>query len=408
MFRFCLAITWLGLATFPTYGQEWPRFRGPNGSGLGQANIPTEWTEQAFAWKRPLPGTGNSSPVLWGDRLFLTAGDDMTGTRIVLAIDITTGDQTWKQEFNAPSYKMHKKNTVATATPCVDADRLYTTWGTPESYAVIALTHDGQFAWTADLGPFNSGHGFGPSPIRVGDLLILMNDQDDGGSVIALDAESGEQRWITPRRTTRASFSTPCIFESPGKDPLIILTEWQQGVTALDPMTGQVQWEQSIFDTSTNERAIASPIVAGDTILATCGFVTGKKHFVAIRPTAAGDPKEIWRVERAVSYLPTPLAHGELVFFCSEKGIATCVRADNGEELWQERLGGQFSASPVWSNGRLFCAAEDGTVHVIAAGEEFEHLAENRLDEAIIATPAIARDRIFVRTEKHLVCVLGR
>jgi outer membrane protein assembly factor BamB len=354
----------------PLSAQEWPRFRGPNGSGVSEAAVPTSWTEKDIAWRAALPGTGNSSPVAWGDRLFVTAGDDRAGTRYLLCFDVATGKELWRKESTSDSYKLHKRNAIATSTPVADEKAVYVSWATPEQYTVAAFDHGGKQLWQQDLGPYKSQHGFGVSPIRVGDLLIVPNDQDGGGSVVGLNAKDGKVAWTIPRKPQNATYSTPCVFQQGDGPPLVILTNWQHGVTAVDPKAGKVAWEISVFNTKTNERSIASPVVAGDLIIATCGFVTGQKHHVALRVGKDGRPAEAWRVERQVAYMPTPVVKGDRVYLMSEQGWATCVELQTGKEVWQERVGGNFSAAPVIAGEHLYCVANDGAVQVLKLVEK--------------------------------------
>ena len=343
-----LTCTLLGTAA----GQEWTRFRGPNGSGIGEAKVPNTWTDKDFLWKISLPGIGNSSPVVWGDKVFVTAGDNKTGKRIILCIAADSGKTLWQKEYDASTYKMHKRNTVATSTPAVDADRLYVAWGTPEKVTMMALDHNGQEKWKTDLGTFRGGHGFGTSPTRFEDLVILPLDQDGTGVLFALEAATGKVRWKVSRdfaaggEKNSATYITPCIYQPQGKPAELIFTNWKHGITSIDPKDGKVNWEISVFNTKVNqERAIASPLIAGDLIIGTCGFTNDPKHCVAIRPPANKDdkPKEVWRLEKAVSYLPTPVVKGDRLYQCSEKGIASCLDVKTGKVIWQERVEG---ASP--------------------------------------------------------------
>jgi outer membrane protein assembly factor BamB len=192
----------------------------------------------------------------------------------------------------------------------------------------------------------------------------------------------------------------------PDRPPVLVFTNWQHGITAVNPVTGTVAWELSVFDTRKQERAIASPVVAGDLVLGTCGFVTAQKHLVAVRPGTDG-PREVWRLERAVSYLPTPLVKGDLVFLCSERGVATCLQAATGTVVWQERLPAEFSASPVCAGERLYCVSNDGDVYVLAASATYRQLARNALGEPTQSTPAVASGRLYFRTASHLMCLGG-
>ncbi len=388
--------------------QEWPRFRGPNGTGAASApGIPTAWTEKDYNWKVALPGVGHSSPVVWGEKIFVTSAEPKTGKRILLCLSTRDGKTLWSHESDARAYKIHRSNSFATSTPVLDAERVYVLWVTPEQLTATAYSHDGKETWHADLGKFKSQHGAGVSPIRFDDLLIVPNDQDNGGSVIALEAATGKVRWQTPRQSKNATFSTPCVFQPAGKPPELIFTNWQLGVTALDPKSGKTAWSASVFDTKTQERAIASPVVAGDLILATSGFVTGKKEFVALRPGPDG-PKEVWRMDRAVSYLPTPLVKGDRIFLCTETGIASCLEAATGKVIWQERLGGNFSASPVSTGPYIYCLASNGDVTVLQAGDEYRVVGKSSLREPTQSTPAIAGGRMYFRTEKSLFSLGGR
>jgi outer membrane protein assembly factor BamB len=387
--------------------QEWSRFRGPNGTGfVPAAGLPTTWTEKDYNWKVSLPAVGHSSPVLWGEKLFVTSAEPATGKRLLLCLNTRDGKTLWSKESDAKTYKMHKRNSVATSTPVADAERVYALWTTPEQVTAVAFSHDGVRAWEANLGKFKSQHGGGVSPIRFEDLLIVPNEQDGGGSLIALEASTGKVRWQVPRQSQNATYSTPCLYQPAGRPPELILTNWQLGVTGIDPRTGKTNWSASVFDTKTQERAIASPVIAGDLVLATCGFVTGKKEFVALRP-GPDKAQEVWRLERAVSYLPTPLVQGDRTYLCTEVGIASCLESATGKVLWQERLPGNFSASPVCTGPHLYCVANNGDVFVLQTGDTFRLAGKAALGEPTQSTPAIAGDRIYFRTEKSLISLGG-
>jgi outer membrane protein assembly factor BamB len=344
--------------------------------------------------------------VLWGEKLFVTSGESQSGKRIVLCLNAADGRTLWKRELDGAAYKMHKRNSVATGTPTVDAERLYMSWATPDRHTILAMDHQGKTEWEADLGPVKAGHGFGISPIRFDDLVIAGNDQDGGGSLVALDCRTGTIRWQVPRKSGNATYATPCVHQPHGRPAELIFTNWQHGITSVDPKTGKVNWELVCFDPTRPERAIASPVMAGDLILGTCGFVSAQKHFVAVRP--GNQPKEVWRVEKAVSYLPTPLVKGDRVFLCSEQGIASCLEASTGKLIWQERVGGSYSGSPVCAGDRIYCVADDGEVIVLAASDRFELLGRGSLGEPTQSTPAIAGGRIYFRTKAHLMSLGGK
>jgi outer membrane protein assembly factor BamB len=398
------------LLASPLAAQEWARFRGPNGSGHGKAVVSLKWAEENLAWKVELPGVGHSSPVLWGKKLFLTSCDKATGARRVHCFDADTGRELWSRTDPSAPYHTHRRNTYATSTPAADDRHLYVCWATPRELTVQALTHDGKVAWQKGLGPWKGGHGYAVSPIVHEDLLVLANDQDGTGSLIGLEKQTGEVRWKIDRHSGNATYSTPCVYQRAGRPAELIFTNWKHGMTSVDPRTGKVNWELSIFAPELKERAIASPVVAGDLVLGTCGFVTAQKHLVAVRPPAkpGEKPEEVWRVKDPVAYLPTPLVKDGLVYSCTEKGFISCRKADTGKVVWQKRLRGTYSASPVCIGDRIYCTSDRGEVIVLRAGEKYEVLARNSLGGRTQSTPAVANGRIYFRTESHLIAVGGK
>ena len=257
--------------------QEWNRFRGPNGTGISAVEFPVQWTAKDYKWTAKLPGRGHSSPVVWQDHVYVTASNDKTGKRFVQCLSVKDGKLIWEREFDDASYKLHLRNSIATSTPCVGEHGLYLTWATPQNYVVQALDRlTGKDLWQQNLGPYVSQHGFGASPILFEDLLILTNEQDKGGWLHALQAKTGKEVWRIQRQSGNATYSAPCIYQAQGRAPEIIFTNWKHGITSVDPRTGKVRWEISCFEPKKQERAIASPIIAGDLVIGTCGFVTGQ------------------------------------------------------------------------------------------------------------------------------------
>lgn len=391
-------------------GQEWTRFRGPNGSGISDAKtIPVQWTASELNWKAKLPGEGISSPVGWGEKVFASAAETEKGQRHLLCLDAKTGKELWRQTEAFRTYKKHKVNSFATSTPAVDAERVYHVWQSAESSALLAFTHDGVPAWKFELDPFSEGHGGGVSPIIWEDLVVLACDQQGPSYLVAVDRRTGDQRWKTPRKSKRAGYSTPCLYQVPGRPAELIFTEWQHGITGLDPATGLVRWEIDCFGKET-ERAIASPIVAGDVIFGTCGFVTSEKHCVAVRPADLDgkiEAKELFRVEKTAPHLPTPITFNGRLYLWTEKGIVSSVKLETGEVQTTKRIGGNYSASPICIDGKLYGISDDGEVVVLKADDGLEELGRTSLDESCRSTPAVSGGRLFLRTTSHLLSVGG-
>jgi outer membrane protein assembly factor BamB len=387
--------------------EHWPRFRGPNGSGVSTANIPAKWTDDDYAWQVALPGKGHSSPVVWGERLFVTSGDEKSGTRIVLGLEADTGRRLWTREFRSQTHGKHSLNSFASATPAADEKRLYVAWATPKEYVVLALDHEGNELWRRDLGPFKTGHGFGTSPIVWDDLLVVPNEQDGESSLVALATADGKVRWQV-RRDSQVTYSTPCVYQPKGRPAELIFTNWTYGITAVNPRDGKTRWETRVFSKDHLETAIGSPVVADDLVLGTCGYLGKGNHTVAVRPVGepgSGKAEEVYRVERGAPLTTTPLVVGDLLFLWSDEGIATCADATSGRQHWQRRIGGTFYASPVGAGKHIYCTSVDGEVVVLAAAKTFEQLARVSLGEPSNATPAIARGKMFLRTESKLMAL---
>lgn len=385
-------------------GQEWPRFRGANGVGVSDAKIPAKWTEKNFVWKTDLPGVGHGSPVVWGDRVFLLCGDEATAARVAVCVDAADGSLVWKREFEALKHRHHKFNSVASTTPATDGDCVVFSWGTTEKLTLVAFDHDGKKLWESDLGPVKGGHGFGASPVIHGDLVVINNDQDGESSLIAVNRKTGKLVWKLPRQSERLSYSCPAAFRQPDGSEALVFTNWRHGITAVDPADGRVIWEKSVFNQVKKERAIGSPVVAGDLLIGTCGFVQNPKHVVALR-LGTEDVEEVWRIEEAVPHIPTPLVVGKRIFLWEDKGTVTCADHATGRVIWRERVSSATFSSPVCADGKIFSIDRNGMVTVIAAADEFRKLAENDLDVTCHATPAISGGTMFVRTYETLLAI---
>ena len=386
---------------------NWPRFRGPNGQGIGQAEgIPVTWTEKDYNWKVELPGGGHSSPVIWGEKVFVTCADARTSKRIIVCLSTQDGRTLWKREYESEVCHLNSLSSYAVTTPPVDAQRVYFSWGTPDDQPIIALTHDGKEVWRADLGPFKSQHGHGPSPALLQGLLIVPSEKQERSFIAALDPETGSIRWRTDRRSAKAAYATPCVYRPPKGRPQLIVPSNAHGLSSLDPATGELNWEASkVFPL----RVVSSPVIAGDLILGTCGTGGRGKSVVAVRvpQQRQGRPEVAWELKKDAPYVPTGVVHGDLIFAWHERGVVHCLRAASGEVVWRESVGGNYYGSPVRVGDRLYCISRTGDVVVVAAADQFKLLAKNPLGERSQATPAIAGGRMYLRTRSHLISIGG-
>lgn len=387
----------------------WDRFRGPNGSGLSAVRgIPTAWTAADYRWTVDLPGEGNSSPVVWNDRLFITAADDEKLERSLLCYSTKDGKLLWSRSVPFVKEKKHKLNSFATNTPTVDAGRVYTLWQGREGSQLLAYDHDGQPLWSFDVGPYKVGHGGGISPVVVDGVVALNLNHEGDSCMLGVDAATGKQKWRVPRDVIRASYSTPCVYTDAAGRNSLVFTCWKHGFTAVDPQSGKIFWElPDAFDRADAEdkRSIGSPFVAAGLIYGNCGFVGGKKFMTAVKPSSAGvdaAPETVFRLDRNVNHMPSGIVYNGLLFLWNDAGIVVCAKADTGKTVWTERIGGNFSCSPVCIDGKLYCISEEGEVVVIAAAEKFEELGRTMLDEGTAATPAVAGDTLYLRTYSKL------
>jgi outer membrane protein assembly factor BamB len=411
---FRLALLLLFVLASQGQGQEWTRFRGPNGSGISAAKtVPVQFSPGDVNWRIALPGVGHSSPVLWGKKIFVTSAEEDKGRRHVLCLNAADGKILWDRVYDFKPYRHHEFNSSASSTPTVDADRVYVTWSTPESVTVLALDHAGRELWKRDLGKLAIQHGGGASPIVVGDVVLLGVYQEEEGSegfLIGLDRSSGRTLWKRPRATNgSASYATPMLY-APKDGPVeVVFTSTAHGMTSLDPKTGELNWEApGLFSL----RCVASPVLAGGLIFATAGEGGGGRQAVAVRPGSRQNRREpavAYRLPRGPSYVPTPIVMEDRIFAWGDGGIVTCLKADTGAMVWQERVGdGSYFGSPVCINGKLYSVSAKGELVVIAASDQFKALGRSDLGEPSHATPAVADGVLYLRTLSHLISVGGK
>lgn len=390
-----------------TSAQEWTRFRGPNGSGVSLATtVPVKWTDKDCNWKVKLPGVGHSSPVIWGERVFITSGAE-DGKKIVVCLKASDGSTLWGKDFPGQKHGMHKDNSFASATPAVDARHLYVSWGNAKEFVVVALDHEGKESWRVDLGPYKAGHGFGASIIVHGHLVVVPNEQDAQSSLVALECGSGKVRWQVPRKS-KATYTTPCVFQPADQPAQLIFANYEHGISSVDPATGKLNWELDVFDRGHVETSIGSPIVAGDLVLGLSGWLGVRKEVIAVRPERDGPPKRIYTIDRGVPLVATPLVKDDMLFLWSDEGLVSCHDLATGRSLWRERVGGSYYGSPVCVDKHLYCISREGEVVVIAAAKKFEAVARVPLGEGSHSTPAVADGRMYLRTFSHLVSVGGK
>jgi outer membrane protein assembly factor BamB len=399
--------------------QSWPRFRGTGGLGVGAAqNVPVKLDQSTQAWSVPLPGRGSSSPVVWGDRLFVTSEDRRQGTVHLVCHRTKDGQELWRKTVEVGSYYTHKMNNAAAATPALAEDLVVFSWyDSGRKVAVLsAYSHEGEERWTYDVGSFKGAHGLNLPPEIHDDRIVLAHLHQRGGYVAALSTKTGKPVWRKnyPMPSPKTTYMTPLVrarYSKEGPRKEVVVSATSIGVRGLDFETGEELWSlPKVF----KERCIVSPV----DVLAGSGardslVIAGCKNnvFFAVRPpdVKGGSAKVVWRMPKNAPYVPTPVSDGKTLYVLSDSGTLSALDPKTGKIRWQKKLRANFYASPLLIGGKLYCKSRSGEMFVAKVGEKFELLATSDLNpgEEVTwadATPAVSDDRLFVRIGARLDC----
>ena len=397
----------MALGALEAEGEPWSRFRGQNGSGVVQdVDFPVVFTVEQAAWKAKVPGHGNASPVIGGGNLYVCSAEPEKGKRYLFAFNAVSGKHQWTREYSFTTYKSHKRNGYASATPCLDGERVYVLWQSEEGSSIEAVRHDGTPAWSYTLGKFAAGPGSGTSPVIHDGRLFLTHDNEKHASyLLAINAVTGKVQWKTERQAQRTGFATPVVFQQSGTPAQIIFSHAYEGVVGVDMESGKLLWQNKVFGDH-QQRAIGSPVVAGTQVIAASGFTSGIKTLVSLKPDSvnpSGEAAESFRIVRNVPHVPTPLVKADRLYLWTDKGILACVSLVEGKELWARRIGGEFYASPICIGSVIYGVDRNGTVTAVRTGDEFEILGKSELDFACTSTPAFANGRMYFRTHEGVI-----
>lgn len=416
-------------------GGNWPQWRGPDGMGIStEKNLPTEWAvNKNIKWKTAIAGRAHSSPIVWGNKVFVTTavegsvvpgakavkhlnegkeflhpdsiGADRKQTFKVICLSGDTGKILWEQTaFEGTPYdNRHRKSSYAASTPATDGKYVYAFFG---SEGLYAYDMKGKLAWKADLGKMGTvGMGTGTSPILHENLLLMQCDEDNGEAsfIVALDKKTGKEVWKTARKV-QVSWATPIIVRTAKRAELI--TSGTEAVVAYDPLTGKELWRHKGVESN----AIPSPVANGELVFLSAGYPA--KIVMAIQLGLGGDLTDStnvrWKYAKGTAYVPSPILYGDYLYLTTDRGILTCLDARTGEVKYE---GGRvpipatFTASPVAFDGKILLTSEDGDTFMVKAGPKHEILGTNTVGEPVYASPAIAEGRIFIRGEKNLYAI---
>lgn len=407
-----LILVFVCTVQLPGLCQDWNRFRGPNGTGVdAKAKLPTDWEKSL--WEIDLAGEGNSSPVAWKDKVFVTSCDMKSAAVTLECFHLTAGKKLWAKSFKSKPYHLHGRNTFAASTPAIDKDHVYVTYANPDQTILAALSHDGKEIWRRDFGRWVSTHGFGQSPIVHEGLVVFCDSQsseqlasgDDPGfsRLIGLDRLTGDDVWTTKLTTRRACYSVPCVWKDQSGNAQLVNCNTGDGFYAIDPANGKKIWSALPF----RLRTVASVLAVDDLLIGSCGTGGGGNYLVALRPSdlVAGKTAEPAYRVRQSNYVPCPIAVNGLLFVFNDKGIGQCVDLETGKLLWKNRIAGAFSSSPVANGKHIYLVGEDGRGWVIDASSKFNIVGKFDLGESTKATPMIFDDKLYFRTRTKLICV---
>jgi outer membrane protein assembly factor BamB len=406
---------------------HWPQFRGPKGDGHSTAkNLPTTWSDtNNVRWKAAIQGKAWSSPVIWGDQIWLTAAPEDGTQLFAICIDRESGKVVQNLKlFDVPNPQFcHKFNSYASPTPAIEDGRVYVTFGSPGTACLDTKT--AKVLWDRRDLVCNHYRGAGSSPILYRDLLIVAYDGSDYQYITAFNKKTGKTVWKTDRSIDfkdlgpdgkpqaegdfRKAFATAHVADINGKPTLLSIGA--KAFYANEPDTGQDLWR---VEERTSHSAGTRPVVGHGLVFVPTGWSSG--FVLAVRPGKKGDVLDanaatndssqqlqvVWKTKRNVPKKPALLLIDDLLYMIDEGGIATCVEAKTGAEVWRERIGGNYSASPIYADGNIYFCSEEGKTTVVKAGREFSKVSENTLPDGFMASPAAVGNALYLRTRTHL------
>lgn len=422
--KWCLAVSLLSLYSEQVVAEGWPRFRGPTGQGISsERNLPLRWSKtDNIEWKTEIPGKGWSSPIISGHRVFMTtAAEEGTSCRVV-CVDLRSGKVLWnRQVFRQKPSRKEPGNSYATPTPATDGERVYAVFA---EGSVAAVSFTGELLWTNREVEYYSRHGLGASPIVYEGLVIMPYDGSnrvevpgkwpnntreerlgwqipwDKAVLVGLDARSGRRVWTGKRGLSRIAHTTPIILAEGEKTQLI--SPAGDVVQSFDPKTGRLLWTAR----SQGEGVVVSPVYGEGMVFTSSGFEDTTLR--AVRTNGSGDVTNthiVWEERKGCPRIPSLLFARSFLYAVKQIGVVTCYEATSGKIVYQNRLGGRYSASPVYAEGRIYILSENGETVVIAAGPDFKILARNPLGESCRASIAVSQGRLLIRSEKRLFCI---
>ncbi len=393
----CVTIAYPARAASPiaTSTTDWPGWRGPTRDGIAASgqNPPIHWSEaEGILWKAPLPGRGHGSPTVAGGRIYLATADRVKQTQSVLCLDRRTGKLVWQSEVHGDHADpgKHSNSSAASSTVACDGEQLFINFLNGGALHTTALDLDGKILWQRKICDYVTHQGFGSSPVIHESLVLVSADHRGGGVIAGLDRKTGRVIW-SEARPKLPNYTTPSVVQAGGRTQMVLAG--CNLISSFDPSTGKKLWEVN----GSTEECVATAVTDGERVFTSGGYP--RNHTVAI--VADGSGKAAWQNNARV-YVPSMIAKAGHLYAVMDAGVAVCWKSDTGEELWKERLGGDFFASPVMVGERIYASNVGGKTFVFeATPKTFKLLAQNQLGDEAYASPVICGGRIYLRVAKR-------
>jgi len=383
---------------------DWPWWRGPGSDHVAPDTVqpPTAWgADSGQQWKITLPGIGHSSPLLAGDKIYVTSGDSAQGLLWLLALEQADGRTVWQSEvYQGPVAKMHQDNSLASSTPAFDGERFFVPYQSDKAMGLAAVALDGKVLWRTVVAPYTCVQGYSASPVFYRSLVIMPVEAQEDSRMVAVHRGTGQVVWRNTMRKVKESYASPLVAHVAGRDQLLLIGG--ESTRAYDPASGARLWECQGPATFCG----ATPVVDQDTVYVTGGYP--KRALMAIRADGSGDVTAThvkWQSDKRAGYVPSPVLHEGLLYAVNDQGLMRCYDAADGAVVWEEALKNPFYSSPVIAGGLIYLFDRAGQGRVMQSGRVSRTVAQNTLPEGVFASPVFKGTRMYLRTLGAFYCI---
>jgi len=395
---------WDSLPAVKPDAKDFPWWRGPNLDNIAHSGqkSPTAWgADSNVVWKKRLPGEGHSSPCIWGNRMYITAGDREAGSSVLYCLAPDSGNVVWETVLSpGPKYKMHNDNSTSSSTPACDGTHVFVPFQTETDMRLAAVKLDGTLAWRTVLSPYTSIQGFSASPAIYRSLVILPVEGVQSSHMVAVHRGTGEIVWRTTLRKVKESYASTAVLNVAGRDQLLLIGG--ESTRSYDPLTGALVWECEGPSTYCG----ATPVADKDTVYVTAGWP--RRAMMAIRADGTGDVTKThlrWTSDVKAGYVPSPLLYDGRLYAVNDQGLLRCYAPADGRVLWEHNFEKPFYSSPVVADGKLYLFDRAGNGYIVPAGDTLGTITTNTLPEGVFATPVFKDGRMYLRTMGNIYCI---